>query len=377
MAEALFWLSLALVLYPYLGYPFLLALLGLVWGKSPARDEHHEPRVTLLISAYNEEEVIAEKLENSLRLDYPREKLEIVVASESTDRTNEIVAGYCSRGVKLHAFSQRRGKSALLHATVPLACSAIVVFSDANALYDPSALKKLVRNFADPRVGCVSGELVYEPGSGAAALSESLYWKYEQWLKRLESRLFSLLGANGSIFALRKELYAPLSETRGDDFELPVRVLLAGSGAVLEPDARSRELSAPSVSAEFRRRVRMVSWFLTSAWLLLAEALCRRRVSLAVQLVSHRLLRWLAPAFLLALAASSAAAEGALYRTAFWLQIVFYGAAATGWAMDARRTLPPVWLRLPYYFCALHLAVLVGLRRSLGTPGGAGWEKVR
>ena len=376
--ESLFWVSAFFVLYPYAGYPLLLWLLGLVREKpAPPAEAPDWPALTLLIAAYNEEAVIREKLENSLALDYPPEKLEIVVASESTDRTNEIVEGYRGRGVKLYAFRQRRGKPALLYATVPLVRGEIVVFSDANALYEPPALRKLARHFADPRLGCVSGQLVYGGGTGAAAASEPLYWRYEQWLKRLESRLGALVGANGSIFALRKSLYAPLSETRGDDFELPVRVLLQGYRAILEPDARSHEPGSPSVQAEFCRRVRIVSWFLESTWILLKEAGRRRQGRLAVQLVSHRLLRWAAPLFLLVLVGSSAAAGGDFYRAALGLQLAFYGAALLGWLLEARGASLPVLLRLPYYFCALHLAVLVGLRRGLSSPGLAAWEKVR
>lgn len=377
--ETLFWLSAFFLLYPYLGYPLLLAVLGLFEKKTVApRENGHWPRVTLLIAAYNEEEVIGEKLENSLGLDYPREKLEVAVASESTDRTNEIVEAYRDRQVKLYAFSQRRGKSALLYATVPLARGEIVVLSDANALYEREALKKLVRHFADLRLGCVSGQLTYvHAGTGAASASESLYWKYEMLLKRLESRLFALLGANGSIFALRKKLYAPLSVTRGDDFELTVRVLQQGYGAILEPEARSREKGSASVRAEFRRRVRIVSWFLGSTWLLLKESWRARQARLALQLVSHRLLRWLAPPFLLLLLASSLAAPEGFYRTAFWLQLVFYGAALAGWGLDAKGVPLSAVLRLPYYFCAMQLAVLLGLRRSFSAPTVGAWEKVR
>jgi cellulose synthase/poly-beta-1,6-N-acetylglucosamine synthase-like glycosyltransferase len=378
--EILFWVSAFFLLYPYAGYPLLLWLIGRVQKKTatpPAPEPRDWPALTLLIAAYNEEAVIGEKLENSLALDYPPDRLEIVVASESTDRTNEIAGSYRGRGVKLYAFRQRRGKPALLYSTVPLARGEIVIFSDANALYEPQALKKLARHFADPRLGCVSGQLVYDGGAGAAAAGESLYWRYEQWLKRLESRLGALLGANGSLFALRKSLYAPLSETRGDDFELPVRVLLQGYRAILDPEARSHEQPSGSVRAEYRRRVRIVSWFLASARQLLGEAWRRRRLLLAVQLLSHRLLRWAAPLFLLLLLGSCAGAEKGFYRAALAAQLVFYGAALLGWRLEARRASLPLLLRLPYCFCAIHVAMLVGLGRGLSAPGVAAWEKVR
>jgi len=377
VTETLFWVSAFFVLYPYVGYPLALWLAGLFApARVPPGELEEWPVVTLLIAVYNEEAVIAAKLENSLALDYPRDRVEIVVASESTDGTNAIVESYGGHGVRLCAFSQRRGKPALLYSTVPLARGEIVVFSDANAFYEPQALKKLVRHFADPRLGCVSGRLVYRTAAGAAA-GESLYWRYEQWVKRLESRLGALLGANGSIFALRKSLYRPLDEVRGDDFELPVRALLEGFTVILEPEARSWEDGSASVRAEFRRHVRIVSWFLESAIQLFREAWRRRRLRLGWQIVSHRLLRWTAPHFLLLLLAASVLLEGELYRVALAAQLGFYAAALLGWRLDARRSALPAWLRLPYYFCALHAAVLVGFWRGVSLPPAAAWEKVR
>lgn len=375
--ELLFWASVGLIVYAYLGYPLVLWGWGKVRGKTPQRSEV-TPKVTLLIAAYNEEAVIAEKIENSLALDYPHEQLEIVVASESTDNTNAIVKRFAARGVKLRAYAPRRGKAATLCSTVPQVEGEIVVFSDANALYHRDALRKLVGPFADPRIGCVSGRLEYvSRAADSAAASESLYWRYEMCVKRLESRLFSLLGANGSIFALRKQLYAPLSETRGDDFELPVCVRLRGSGAILEPEAVSREKGAESTQAEFRRRVRIVAWNLVSALWLAKEALRGGAVLILFQLVSHKLLRWLAPLFLITLLLSSAALDGMFYAVAWGSQLLFYALAAAGWVLEARRTTLPKLLRLPYHFCALHLAALVGVGRLATAAAPATWEKVR
>lgn len=375
--EVVFWTCALLVLYAYAGYPAALWVLARLRAQTPRQGEAL-PKVTLLISAYNEEAVIEEKLRNSLELDYPREKLEIVVASESTDGTNAIVERYANQGVKLRAFSGRRGKAATLYATVPLAEGEIVVFSDANALYRPDALKKLVRHFADPRIGCVSGRLVYvDYGADSAGASESLYWRYEMWVKGLESRLFSLLGANGSIYALRKELYAPLSEMRGDDFELPVRVLLQGRGAVLEPEAISYEPPVESTAGEFRRRVRIVGWNVVSAWQLAGEAARKAAWLVLFQLVSHKLLRWLVPTLLLSVLMSSALLEGTLYRLALGVQGVFYALAGVGWSLEGRRGRLPAWLRLPYHFCALNLAAVVGVGQLLAAPRPATWERVR
>ena len=375
--EYLFWTSVFLILYPYVGYPLLLQLLSHMWGKSPQHEEG-TAQVTLLISAYNEEAVIADKIENSLALDYPSERLEIVVASESDDRTNEIVGKYAARGVRLRAFSCRQGKAATLYATVPQAQGEIIVFSDANVFYDRDALRKLVRNFADPRIGCVSGRHEYvEYGAQSAGASETVYWRFETWVKQLESRIFSMVGANGSMFALRKKLYAPLSKTRGDDFELPVRVLLQGGGTVLEPEAIGREKGLESTRAEFRRRMRIVMWNFGSALKLAVEAVEHRSVFLLFQLVSHKFLRWLAPIFLVVLLVSSAMLEEGVYQIILGIQVVFYALALVGWVMDSYNVVLPKLFRLPYYFCAIHLAALVSLVKLLTSSSSATWERVR
>jgi len=374
----LFWASAGLMLFVYLGYPLTLWLLGKIRGRVAQRRDL-TPKVTLVIAAYNEEDTIAEKLENSLALDYPREQLEIVVASESSDNTNAIVGQFASRGIKLRAFTAlRRGKASTLYACVPQAQGKIVVFSDANAMYQADAIRKLVRNFADPRIGCVSGRLEYvESATSCAAGNESRYWRYEVWKKGLESRLFSLTGANGSIFALRKELYSPLSEARGDDFELPIRVLLQGYGAILDPDAVSRESNSLDTQAEFRRRVRIVEWNFVSALWLARQAVERGKALLFFQLVLHRLLRWLTPLFLAAMLISSALLPGGPFRVISWLQALLYLLALAGWLFESRRVaLPRLWYA-PYYFAALQLATLVAIGRILATPASSTWEKVR
>lgn len=364
------------MLFVHLGYPLTLWLLGKIRGRVVQRRDL-TPKVTLLIAAYNEEDIIAKKLENSLALDYPREQLEIVVASESSDNTNAIVGQFASRGVKLRVFA-RRGKSAMLYACAPQAQGEILVFSDANAMYQADAIRKLVRNFADERIGCVSGRLEYiESATSSAAGNESNYWRFEVWKKGLESRLFSLTGANGSIFALRKELYSPLSEGRGDDFELPIRVLLQGYGAILEPEAVSHEPNSSDTKAEFRRRVRNVHLYAVSALYLTKQAVERRKAFLFFQLVSHRLLRWLTPLFLAAMLITSALLPGGPVRVIFWLQALLYLLALAGWPCESRRLALPRLLYAPYYFSALQLATLVAIGRILATPGSSTWEKVR
>jgi cellulose synthase/poly-beta-1,6-N-acetylglucosamine synthase-like glycosyltransferase len=372
-----FYICLGVLGYVFFLYPALLWFLSLALGKKPRREDI-TPKVTLLISAYNEKQVIVEKLENSLSLDYPEGKLEIIVASESKDETDAIVAGYEARGVILHAYDGREGKAATLYRSVPRATGEIIVFSDANAIYEKDAIRKLVRNFNDERIGCVSGQLRYRSAAdGSSGAGEGVYWKYEMALKSLESRFFSLLGANGSIFAIRKALYAPMARDRGDDFELPIRVLLNGRGVYLEREALSWEDISETARDEFKRKVRIITWNMRSCVLLLREAAARFRLFLAVQLLSHKLLRWIVPVFAIGLLVSNAFLEGTVFRTILAGQALFYCAACAGYVMDRSSDRVPKLLLVPYYFCLVHCAALASLYRLLLGEQKTLWEKVR
>jgi cellulose synthase/poly-beta-1,6-N-acetylglucosamine synthase-like glycosyltransferase len=375
---SLFYFCLGLLIYIFAGYPALLWLAALLWGKKPVIDEAYYPYVTLIVSAYNEEAGIAEKIENSLTLDYPREKLDIIVASESTDRTNEIVSRYAEKGVILDAFSERKGKAATLFRTVPNARGEIIVFSDANAVYENDAIKKLVRNFKDAHLGCVSGQLRYRnPAGSATGCGEGAYWKYEQTLKTLESGLFSLLGANGSIFAIRKSMYYPLAEDRGDDFELPVQIALRGYGVVLELQAVSWEKASATPCEEFGRKVRIIAWNMESCMQLLRIAMLRGRMLVSFQLVSHKLLRWLVPVFTVGLFISNLFLHGAFFRMFLWAQVLFYlfGAAGCFLEWNHKKTLK-VFV-IPYYFCLIHASAILGIFHLLCGKQQTIWKKVR
>ena len=371
----IFWISVALLVYSYIGYPLLLILLAPFLGKRVSKSDF-KPSVSLVIAAYNEEQIIAAKIENSLGLDYPREKLEIVIASESTDKTDAIVEAYRGRGVKLLHYS-RRGKPAMLFATVPELHGEILVFSDANAMYENDAITKLVRNFADSRIGCVSGQLKYRDSLQSAGANESLYWRYEMWVKAKESRLFRLLGANGSIFAIRKSLYEPINPEQGDDFEISVQILITGNGAVLEPEAVSWEEPSALVRQEFRRRVRNVGWAFPSARLLLERAIFRPAPLVALQLLSHKFLRWLIFPLLIGTLITSGLLSGSVYAGLFILQLVFYLLAAVGWILDLTTEKSPTLLRVPYYFCVLHWGAIRGIAKGLASTRHSMWDKVR
>ena len=381
MIETIFWTSLALIIYQYVSYPIILGAMALILGKKVEKGDLL-PEVTLIISAYNEEEVMEEKIKNTLALDYPKDKLEIVVASEATDGTNEIVKKYADRGVKLFTFEDREGKAATLFRSVPKTKGEILVFSDANATYTKEAIKKLVRNFADKNVGCVSGRLCYKNSQNSTSgKGEIYYWNYETFLKKVCSRLFIQNGVNGSIFALRREAYLPLSKYRGDDFELPINAAIHGYGVVFEPDAVSYEEVSETFNQEFKRKVRVASWNFRSGLILLSEALKRGRLFVAFHLVSHRMLRWCIPLFLISVFISNlflVTNDNRVYLLVFIIQDVFYVTAAISFFMDrvfSKKS--QKLLFLPYYFCMVNYASLRGVFGAIFRKAEIVWEKNR
>ncbi|MFC1570883.1 glycosyltransferase family 2 protein, partial [Candidatus Omnitrophota bacterium] len=371
-------MSLFVLIYTFIGYPVILGILSF-YAPNKVIKEQIYPMVSIIISAYNEENVIDQKLKNTLELDYPSEKLEIIVASESMDRTNEIVERYKDKGVVLYHYAKREGKRATLYRTVPLAKGEIVVFSDANGMYKKDAIKKLVSNFNDQRIGCVSGRLEYvNPKESAIGEGENAYWEHDLILKKWASRLFVLAGGvNGSIFAIRKELYNPIDKYRGDDFEISCRVEIDGHGAVLDHEAVSYEESSETSKQEFKRKVRMATWNLRSSLMLLAEALQKRRFLTAFILFSHRFLRYTTPVWLIALFVSNVFLFKSGFIVFFFLQTVCYLLAITGFFMERTdRIVNPLFL-MPFYFCMVNYAALLALLKNIFGKTEMLWEKTR
>ncbi len=379
MAEFLFWSFLALIVYTYFGYMLLLKLILLVKGPEGTKKEEITPRVSLLISVYNEERIIKRKIENSLSLDYPQDKLEVMVISDaSNDKTHDIVKGYASRGVKLLIQTERTGKTAALNRAVPEASGEIIVMSDANGIYERDALRKLVRNFADPRVGCVCGELRYvNPGRASTGWSESLYWAYDQSLKKKESDLGCLLGANGSIFAMRKALWSPIDERCPNDLALPVLVALSGYRVSYEPEAVSREEASREASEEFARKARIVARGMFLCLNLLGSILRGKRKLLLLELFSRKFLRYVSPFLLVGffLAALSLHSRWP-YNLAFALQLAFYHLGVLGYVVS-RFGLELRVLHLPYYFCAVSCAALKGTLQCFFGSTPRSWDVAR
>ncbi|BCS33212.1 hypothetical protein TBR22_A24390 [Luteitalea sp. TBR-22] len=362
--------------YVLVGYPLLLRAIVGVRGPRPVARAPITPPVSLIISAFNEADVIAAKIENALALDYPAGLLQIVVISDaSDDGTDEIVASFADRGVVLRRQAERRGKTAGLNATVPSVSGDIVVFSDANAMYQPDAIRMLVRNFADPAVGCVTGEARYQGDvDGAADEGEGAYWNYEIQLKRLETAVGSSVGGDGAIYAIRKPLWQTLPDDGINDFLNPLQIVAAGWRGIYEPDAICYEETAGDTSKEYRRRVRIISRSWRAVWLA-ADVLKPWKVGFfAVSIVSHKILRWFSGLFLLGIGLSAIALLLPLVVAAApWVWAVMALTVLIVMAVPESRRL----LQVAWYFGVLNLASVVGLvKGSFGKVSGV-WSTPR
>lgn len=370
-------LSGALVAYHFVLYPLAVTWLARHRAR-PSAVGGSLPPVSLVIAAYNEERVIEDKLRNALALDYPRDRLQIIVAADgSDDATAARAAGFVAHGVEVLHEPARRGKSAALNRAVAVATGDIVLFSDANNDFNPGALRALVRHFDDPEVGGVCGRKDIEPADEREASGgDGLYWRYESALKTAESDLGIMTTADGEIFAIRRELWQPIpAEVINDDAEITFALVRAGRRIVYEPDAVSTELASTRLEDDFRVKVRMIAGGFQTVqrhW----RALVPPRSAFAWAFLSHKLLRWLVPllllAFFMASVALSGTPTGALLCAT---QVLFYGAALLGWQARGRRRLPR-WQYVPLYFSLMNLAALLGLRRFLaGDDVTSIWQK--
>jgi cellulose synthase/poly-beta-1,6-N-acetylglucosamine synthase-like glycosyltransferase len=388
----IFWVSLALGVYVYFGYPIVLALLSKIRPvrlESAGYPDSDWPDVALLIACFNEEKDIEDKLRNTLELEYLKDRLLIIVLNDgSSDSTAKTAADFAKNRpdakIEVLDFPENRGKCPTLlrgvqwlrenHPEVRL-----LAFSDANAKWEPDALKLLIRPFSDPKVGSVSGLLGYlNPADNAAGEMEGVYWKYEALLKRLSSRLGALPGANGSIFALRLDAYQPLSENRGDDFELAVQAVIGGYRSILIEEAKSWEPPSPDFRTEYRRKLRITGQMIPSAWMLFWRASLKGKGLLAFELLSHKLLRYFMPLYMVLLLVSSGLLwnESTAYRIVFSLQVLFYLLAGLGLCFELSAKRPPKLARIPFYFTMVNLASLVSMIR-LATGQSVRWERNR
>jgi cellulose synthase/poly-beta-1,6-N-acetylglucosamine synthase-like glycosyltransferase len=375
MWQFVFWFTFGVVAYSYLGYPLLLFIISkLKNGRRHLADDTGLPNVCLVISAFNEEKMIRKKIENSLELDYPRDKLTVLVASDgSDDDTVAITREFETKGVKLFHRPAREGKSAVLNDVVNRVAEEIIVFTDANALFCADALTKLARHFSNPDIGCVVGKLRYvDRHTSGVGKGEGLYWRYEGMLSVLESSLRSVLVANGSIFAIRRMLFSELYPEVANDFQIPMDVASRGYGTIYEPDAVALERSTIHWQEEFQRKVRIILRGLTGFRMMRDQF----RGFRLWQFFSHKLLRWSAgPLLFFTLLANVMLMEGsAFYTTVFWLQVGFYLAAINGWRIRRARKPHPLFY-LPFYFTMVNLAAVIATSKFLSGERQTTWDK--
>ena len=398
--KILFWISLALCIYTYVGYGLILYFMVRVkrWLKGspqpltlPADDDL--PEVTFLICAYNEQEVVEGKMQNTNTLDYPAGKLHVMwVTDGSTDDTNERLRAYPD--VQVVYSPERRGKTAALNHGISEVKTPITVLTDANTMVNREAIREIVRCFQDPSVGCVAGEkrVMARSEGDVAAEGEGLYWKYESALKRLDSELYSAMGAAGELNAIRTKLYTPMPETALlDDFVMSMRMVDAGYKIAYTSDAYAMEYGSANLEEESKRKRRIAAGGLQSSWWLRSMMVpfttnphCRKgwsRLCVAFQLVSHRVLRWtVTPIAMMALIPLNVALvmmkAGTVYTIIWLLQILFYLAALGGYCLQQRGKRNKL-LYVPYYFLFMNVNVFRGMRYLRTHQGGGAWEKAK
>lgn len=378
-AEIIFWLSVAALGYTYAGYPLLLLIMSRLRPREMRRTDF-TPAVTVIVTAYNEERDLVAKLENTLALDYPRELLEIIVASDcSTDRTDEITRTFGERGVRLVRQPQRLGKTAAQNMAVAEARGEIILFSDATSLYEPDVLRVMMPSFADSTVGCVAGRLIYvDPADSRVGRGARSYWGYETFLKEHESRIFSLIGASGCLYAVRRSAYVPLYEEACSDFIIATKMVEQNLRAVYEPAAVCTEETNRRSDKELKMRVRVIAQTFSDLWRHRAMMNPFRSGFYAVQLFSHKVMRYAVPFFLIAILAASAilAPYSMLYSIVVVAQLGCYLSALAAWLLE-RAGVHSRMLALPQYFVLSNLAALIAFYQFLRGERYAHWETNR
>lgn len=374
-AAVVFWVCLAVCVYVYFGYPALLWALSRFRSR-PVRGGDITPHVTFVIAAYNEEEVIGDKIENSLSLDYPADRIEVLVVSNgSTDRTNEIVAAHPDPRVRLLALP-RPGKMQALNEGANVAKGEILVFTDADFLLDRHTLRLMASKFADPEVGGVCGARntnVRREGD-ATGEGEGLYARWDKWQKTLESRIGSVFAADGLLYAIRRELYVPIDAVHAaDDIYISTRIPLQGYRLLFEPDATAYERADVHAEQEFRRRVRVTNHSVRGLLTLRSHLFTHGFYSL--ELLSHKLVRHMIPFFLIPLFATSAVlvTRAPIYALAFAGQVLVYALAMVGWALRNRPIGRAKPFYVPYYFCFVNAAAFFGLLSILRGSRVTAW----
>jgi len=368
----IFWLCLTIIGYTYIGYPLLLWLFARISPIEVAAAQI-TPDVTVVIAAMNEEKNIGDRLENILSQGYPPERFEIIVVSDgSTDRTDEIVQSYKGRNVTLLKLEIRQGKAIALNEGIDSARGEIIVFTDARQSFAPGAISQLVANFADSSIGCISGELKFFDNSSGIHTEMGGYWRFEKWIRSNESRSGSVVGATGSIYAIRKALYQPLpSGTILDDVLTPLNIVMQGYRCIFDGGAIVYDIISETVNQEWRRKVRTLAgnWQLLS----LRPALLLPAINpILWRLISHKLLRLIVPFALVILFWSGATQPYLIYRIATLTQLLIYLLALTGYLLPLSRNFQMI--NISYFFAVMNIAALCGFWHWLTGNCGSIWQ---
>ncbi|PWG81801.1 glycosyltransferase family 2 protein [Pararcticibacter amylolyticus] len=384
-----FWISLFIIIYTFVGYAVILYILvrirRLVKGKRRPAEvlQNLLPSCTLVIAAYNEEDFIRQKIGNTLELNYPEDKLDIVFVTDgSTDRTPDIIKEYPR--IKLLHETSRNGKIAAVHRAVANVETQVIVFTDANTFLNREALTTICRHYSDPTVGAVAGEkrIISGDQADASAAGEGFYWKYESALKKWDSELYSVVGAAGELFSVRRHLYSPVSPNAIlDDFMISMLIALKGYRIVYEPDAYALETASENVSEELKRKIRIAAGGIQSIlWLKHLLNIFKYGI-LSFQYISHRVLRWTITPFLLVLVfllniLITLLSPDLLYIVLLSFQTAFYTLAFAGMILEKKQLRVKV-LFIPYYFCVMNYAVAAGIFRYFRKQQSAVWEKAK
>lgn len=381
--QVIFWIASGIVIYSYVGYPIILGMIARLRGKTANSDEalgqsklpEEYPFVSIIIAAYKEESVILERLNNAIQMDYPADRYEVLIGCDGNeDTTGELVESFNDSRIKLCQYPQRRGKPSVLNDTVPQAKGDIIAFSDANTFWERDALKRLVSHFENETVGGVCGQLcLTDPYTGENV--DGMYWKYENILKRWEGQIGALLGVNGAIYAIRKDLWEPIpANSIVDDFLIGMRIHLKGLALLFDEKAIANEESAPSIGAEFHRRARIgAGGFQSLCWL--SSLLSPKYGYTAFAFWSHKVARWLCPAFLAtAFVANLFLINQPLYQASMILQCCFYGTALAGRYLVGNGKAIRL-TRLTTMFTDMNLALSVGFWRWASNQQSGAWKR--
>ncbi|MBA3828324.1 MAG: glycosyltransferase family 2 protein [Taibaiella sp.] len=384
--QIIYWLSLLIVFYAFAGYGLLLYIIikvrRAVQGRPKLPGMENLPPVTLVIAAYNEADIMEAKIQNTLALQYPANKLHFLFTTDgSNDNSPEIIAKYPQ--IKMLHSPERRGKMHAMHRAMSQVHTEVVVFTDANTFLNNEAIINIARHYSDKKVGAVSGEKrVLVSDVSDATAGEGFYWKYESALKKWDSELYSVMGAAGELFSVRRELYEAVpADTILDDFMISMLIVQKGYRIVYEPDAYATESSSANVKEELKRKVRIAAGGIQSILRLKKLLNPFAYPVVSFQYISHRVLRWTVTPFLMILAfllniVLAIQFQSMVYSVFLVSQILFYGMALLGWIMDQRKIKVKIFF-IPYYFCVMNYAVVAGIYRYLFKEQSAVWEKAK